>query len=58
MHIWLMQQHVIRQLAAQGGRDMQIVDGAMYEITVRKIGPDTAEQAVESMIKGVRDADT
>ncbi len=51
MNVMKMQHEVVRQLAANGGRDMQIVDGVLYEVAVRKISPDDAREAVKNVIE-------
>lgn len=58
MHILEQQRNVIRGLAENDGRDMQIVDGRMYEISVRPVAEDTVKEAVKRVLEGKENAST
>ncbi|MCL7941185.1 hypothetical protein M8009_12905 [Halomonas sp. ATCH28] len=46
----VMQQEVIRRLRDFGGSDIQVVDGRIYELSLRELDLETVRQAVRNFI--------
>jgi hypothetical protein len=46
----VMQKEVVRRLVAEGGTDIVIHNGRIYELSVRELDPATVRQAVRNIL--------